>query len=126
MISAYLSSAAGISFSGTPSSTTAWRSQCCGLKHIDINSNTFRGNGLAIDWRLCFNPATGLTQSKMVELNHNTMVGNAEAVRVEKTPGVFTNDYRDDPGCFVQWVDLTIDGVLQPPYKARTCSTVTP
>lgn len=44
------------------------------------------------------------------EFNHPVLDGNAERFRVETSPGVFSPDYRDDPGCAVQWTNMTIDG----------------
>jgi hypothetical protein len=42
-------------------------------------------------------------------------------VLIETAPGVWSPDYRDDPGCFVQWVNAVFDGVKQPSSKARNC-----
>lgn len=85
----------------------------CGLYHIDINSNVFRGNGLALEWGRCFNPDTNTDVQKLVEFNHNVFEGNTENVSIEVLPGVFSSSHLDDPGCFVQWRNMTFDGILQ-------------
>ena len=98
--------------------------EVCGLNVCDINSNTFVDNGLGVYWALCHNPDSGLSQQKNVEFNHNTFAGNGGNVMVETSPGVYSDDHNDDPGCFVQWTNMLLDGIRQPNIKARTCGTL--
>jgi hypothetical protein len=93
----------------------------CGLAWCDINSNTFVENGLGVHWGLCHNPDTELAQQKMIEFNHNQFIANVENLLIEAAPGVWSPDFRHDPGCFVQWVNAVFDGVKQPSSKARNC-----
>lgn len=93
----------------------------CGLYVVDINGNTFIGNDLAVHWGLCFNPKSGRAAQTIVEFHHAIFTGNTQNVLVEISPGVFSDDYRDDPGCHVSWGNLTFDGVRQPNHQSRNC-----
>jgi hypothetical protein len=82
-----------------------------GAFHTDINANTFIDNGLAMLWGWAAepHPESGVAYQKVIEFNHAVLVGNAELFRVETAPGVFSADYRDDPGCAVQWTNMTVE-----------------
>jgi hypothetical protein len=94
-----------------------------GAFHTDINANTFLDNGLAVLWGLADDPhpASGLTRQKVMEFNHAVLDGNGEAILVETSPGVLSADYRDDPGCSVQWTNMTLEGEVQPNHNTRSC-----
>jgi hypothetical protein len=93
--------------------------EVCGLFHIDINSNQFADNDLAVLWGLCAEPnrVTGLTEQHTVEFTNTAFHRNAENIRLEVSPGIFSGDYRDDPGCDVEWTSLKFDGIRQPDYR---------
>jgi hypothetical protein len=94
-----------------------------GAYHTDINANTFIDNGLAVLWGLATvpHPETGLVYQKNIEFNHPVVEGNREFVRVETSPGVFSGDYRDDPGCAVQWTNMRVEGERYPNHNAGSC-----
>jgi hypothetical protein len=97
-----------------------------GVFHTDINSNTFEGNGLAVHWGLADtpHPDTKLRWQKTVEFNHPVLDGNGENFLIElhpDNPAGVSGDYRDDPGCNVQWTNMEVDGALLPYHITRSC-----
>jgi hypothetical protein len=95
-----------------------------GVFHTDINSNTFEENGLAVLWGLADepHPDSKLKRQKTVEFNHPVLAGNARNFSIETSPGVFSHDYRLDPGCNVQWTNMIVDGDGPLPYHiTRSC-----
>jgi hypothetical protein len=84
--------------------------------HMDLNSLRFFGNGVGMVWGLSDepNPRSGCTSQKTMEHNHAIYADNLVNVLVETSPGVYTEDYTQDPGAGVQWTDMTFDGALQP------------
>jgi hypothetical protein len=89
-----------------------------GVFHTDINSNTFVKNRLAVLWGLAGkpHPDSKLTKQKTVEFNHPVLAGNDRNFSIETSPGVFSENYRDDPGCNVQWTNMLVDGDRPLPY----------
>jgi hypothetical protein len=87
--------------------------------HQDVNANRFFANTIGILWGLAPtpNPDSGVTTQRTMEFNHPIFSGNNQPISVEVTPGVFSPDYRHDPGCFVQWTNMEIDGVVVPNFQ---------
>jgi hypothetical protein len=96
----------------------------CGTYLVNFNSNVFTDNDLAIRWGLCFNETTGMAQSQNVEFNHNVLKGNTENFEIETALGVYSDDYADEPGCALQWMNTTVDGIKRPNFVSDGCTPI--
>ena len=92
-----------------------------GNHHQDVNANQFHDNAVGIIWGLADTPNQNskghCTSQTAMEFNHPVFTNNGTAILVETSPGVFSEDYHDDPGGGVQFTNMLVDGVLMPNHK---------